>query len=500
MKVYCDGIPRVRSDVSNENSATSLDNDRELSLLFSDKSVFRPVVPALFKRLEFGNFENFISVRNREICIAPKRGIVPGSALLEQIFRACGVSIKKVRFGDMRNDSTGQTNDKNDKTIYAFKLAVLVLKHCPNIKEMTFSQTDTDITPGWIAEQIMLNRFASQLTTLFWYNDLPQGTTELGACSNLRWLTYSAGTCEALIQLLGSVGATLEHLHINIEFDDARDSAALVDVLYDECRHLNTLRIFQDSVVVQHVGEPRYVALLCSYGYQLVNAKIHCLILESQRNVVESCTGLRFFWQRRSNDELLDAKQTEVISARIHSLRLYGTLQYRDAWRRALFRCDNLRSLGTDDIEVFSMIPSLARLDELIFQADSLTQQDITLIASKTSNLTLICFDLSGHIENGTIFEPLVESNNHLRHAIIYERNARTEQPLERPPTNCALRVLTQLCDTFSNCKVLTVDLCNTRGLVITEKDLQKACAALPYRGVETMIRIGRDVSYQQTG
>ncbi len=86
--------------------------------------------------------------------------------------------------------------------------------------------------------------------------------------------------------------------------------------------------------------------------------------------VVAKCCWIfdrfRFFLQWRSNDELLDVKQTEIISARIHSLPLYGTHQYKDEWRRALFRCSNLRSLGVDDIEVLSMVPSLSRLDQSI--------------------------------------------------------------------------------------------------------------------------------------
>ncbi len=496
--VYCEDLPKPQGDVCVDTSTRSLDNDPDLSLLFSDKSLFRPVVPALFMKLCFINGAEFISVYNREISIAPALGIGLDSGLILQIFRICGASIKKIRFGEMGHDDDCESTDENSKTKYALKLAVLVLKYCPNIEKLSFYQRDVDTTSSWINEQIILNRFASQLTMLTWDNEFSTRTPDLSACSGLRCFDYSTGTCETLILLLRSTGATLEHLHAGIEFVNERDCVTVVDVIYDKCRRLKSLWFSFDAQIVKHVGEPRYVSLLCSYGHQLDGVGIRCLSLESQREVVESCTGLTFDYV--SIENMSDAKHAEVIGSHINSLNLFGMPCSRDELSAALCRCTKLKSLWTDNMEVLWLFPSLSQLKDLTLTTLGLTQHDILRLAAKTSNLEVVHFDLSSHIENGTIFKPLVESNKRLRRLIIRESRARRKRSLKRPPWNCVLRVLTQLCSTFSNSKLLVMDLRITEGLDITEQDVQNVCAALPCRGVQMEIHVGRDVFYMQTG
>ncbi len=505
----------IWGDICTDTTTKSLDNHRNFSLLFSQASPFRSVVSSMFTDLYLDSYEVygerhnlvFPSSTESSIKISVESHAGWDIGLIRQIFRICGPSTESISFGTMEFDNT--TEGEKEKTEMAHKVSSIVLQHCANIKHLLFLQHER-FKPNWIAEKLVFHKFATQLNSLTLRSNFPTTMPGLGMCSSLRELRYMGGCSEHLIQLLPSIGGTLEHLYVEkecsysngdlIEREDSEsDWEKLFEVTRKTCSRLHTFYLSGIAYVPSLARNPRYVALLCSYGNQLIRANLNLLAPEALQRVIASCPRLDVDNSWSFHRPAYSPKCVSVLGPRLQSLELRTPVVPANEWAKILAKCSNLRELALHFDLGPRQLPALPRLETFKLQEVCVSAQYISHLASISSNLRSVEFQFSPDIQSGSIFKPLVESNKFLRDVSITE-HVSERQPRVSTRTRSSLQLVRELVETFSKCHKLDIRLFEIEGEHITSVEVQSICGVLPCRRVEVLIEISPHVFYWQTG
>ena len=500
----------LKGDICTDTTTTSLDNHGGLSLLFSQASPFRSVVSSMRTSLCLNRipmcgrhgrlhvYYNLVAAhrKGKYIRISPESDVGLDTGLVRQVFSICGPSIDSISFGIVKfNDST--TDGENEKTNMAHSFSSLVLEYCANIKNLLFFQEEK-FKPNWIAEKLVFHKFATQLNSLTLGSNFPTKILDLGACSSLRQLRYMGGCSEHLIQLIPSIGGTLEHLRIDRRDSDA-DWEKLMEVTRKTCDRLHTFCVSNTANLPSLAWNPRYVTFLCSYGDQLICANLNYLAPAALQKVIDSCPMLDIdnCWSFLGLPE--SPKCVSVLGPRLASLRLFAFNPHANDWPKILAKCTNLRELALFVDLGSRQLPALPRLETFELREVCVSAQYISHLASIFSNLRTMKLQIAPDIQAVSILKPLVESNQFLRDVRITEQVSE-RQPRLRTHIPCSLQLLRELVEIFSKCEKLDIRLFQTEGEHITNSEVVNICGVLPCRGVEVHIEISPHLFYQQTG
>ncbi len=508
--VYEKNDIEVMGEICTDSTTTSLDNHGGLSLLFSQESPFCSVVSSMFKCFVFDRSPEYgrhgrIQVRynlvapycsGKDIGISPESDAGMDTGLMRQVFSICGPSIESISFGSMEFDDN-TIDGENEKTRIAHKFSALVLEHCANVKELSFHQQKR-FKPNWIAEELLFYRFAPQLKSLTLGSYFPTRILDLGGCSSIRELRYMNGCSDHLIQLLLSIGGTLERLRIE-NFNPNSYCEKLLEVTRRTCTRLHTFDVSDYMQLRSLARESPYAPFLCSYGDQLLRANLSVLDPEALQKVLDSCPRLNLEERWVHSGVVQHPKCVSVLGPRLHSLRLIYSELHANEWSKILAKCTNLHELVVHFDLGLPQLSPLLRLERFEQQEVCVSALFISHLASMSSNLRSVEFLISPDIQTGYIFKPLVESNRFLRDVKIVE-HVSEQQPRRGPHTRCSLQLVRELVETFAMCQKLDITLSQQEGERITSRDVGNICGLLPFRGVEVRIAINPHVFYWQTG
>ncbi len=174
-----------------------------------------------------------------------------------------------------------------------------------------------------------------------------------------------------------------------------------------------------------------------------------------------------------------------IMGPRLESLRLHA--MWYEGWdlSTALWLCTYLRNLHVSDGRLFSCPSSFPSLRVFRLQNFDAELDIILEVASKTSSLCEFAVDTRGLLGNGTVFESIVNANNDLCCISVSEPDS-----VGRRRSEDALKILTELVNTFSKCRKLDFNIVTTEGCII-DRAVGQICGVLPCRGVEMTIQIG---------
>ncbi len=465
----------------------------QTSLTCAERSPFRVTVPVLFNTVEFeiGNVnertkwdvvESTVTISARDADSAIPR--------VEQVLTACGPSLKTVKICRYYHRVRGE-----DCT----PIVSLVEKYCPNVEALVFGRQYSNICT-WAR---LVKRYRSQLRSIRYCQIMLEKLPPFNACTGLLRLCCVFRRSDTLISVLRTVGKTLKELCIGL--GGTKESVDVVNAIQTHCRRLSELSLSYRGI------ETAYTALLCSYGPQLVSAGVEGLSLACLRSVARVCTNLRtsfayeFYWEE-FNLAWYERKweYVNVIGPLIDDLRLEKYPCTGEESASAMARCVNLRSLHveheyrniSDEIMKNMFADSRFKALEDLEIRDFLPSRfNLQLIATSTLNLRKLTFRMMRSIENGDIFESVVDSNPRLTEVTIRESR---RFPCDRT-ADSAVVVLQCLLRIFSRCRKLHITLRVVDEDEVDEKQLRHICQYLSCRRMNLMVRISNSVYEQNT-
>ncbi len=483
-------------DIRLEHGTTTLDMHHPLSLCISDASPFRASVSSMFTELTILEYsEHIFSIERGMITMGLKDIEKLGIGFVRQIFSMCGSSITTITVKPCAHMDDWFAEDELCSGTYSQKLASLPIDHLQNVTEMRVLQKDCT-SSNCNGESKVLRKLSSQLTCLVLGQYVSLRLQDMRSCVNIKKLTVAIVEIDELVEILPLIGNALEDIELKMDYEYCdRACLDMLDYLEKHCTRLTRIMCnvsFDMSLETENWGK-RYASLLCSYGNQLNEADLAVLNNEQLREVLEKCWNMRIKCPIAVDIDVRDRKRLTIMGPRVESLYLRATWCNGEDWSTVLSKCTSLRVLQVADGRMFSCAPNfpslrVLRLDDFDGKLDTVLQ-----VASRTSSLRELEVHTRGLIETGTVFQPIVGANRDLCHVDLSDLYG-----FGRRSSNNALKILSELVNTFSKCRKLEFYV-STFGS-ITERDVREICGVLPCRGVEASIRIGNFFQYRQTG
>ena len=262
--------------------------------------------------------------------------------------------------------------------------------YCPNVEKLNFTSlaTERSIYPLEDIVHELLQQFSSQLHTIQWGPDMTHQNClrlpDISICAHIRKLKFPA--CPQLIPFLRTCGASLESLILTLS--DTKEYAEMLDVIQHNCTKLSVVWLLDCLTIIQEVGEERYTRFLCSFGSQIIHARVEQLSVENLDQDVRACPNLLI--HSLSVHGVEEWERIILLGSKIQRLSVDADICYGEKCKEAIVECKNLHILTirdkypdeTQGVEkssdlTFFLSLSAPSPDDLYWHCFNATQQNI---------------------------------------------------------------------------------------------------------------------------
>ncbi len=503
---------------------------RLMKFFFSSANPFQTVASYLFTSVSFKGYANRTYAHIDSGTIYVSSYDVDSSGLnatqVQNMWSVCGGSVSRIKFTEIENETR-----RLEKFVNA------VLRHCPNVDSLVMNAS-WNRKHGGDCTVKLFEKYATQLRSIECDRIGGWRGMDWSNCTNLRQFICSSVTGSRLITILKSIGVTLEELRVyNV---CGRNRVDVLDMIQKSCKRITVLVLPLEAY--EHRME-KYASLLCSYSEQLIEANVCELDCENLRRICDSCPQLRlscrlsfisdsddeYEFQCYGDDDESDEcngnwMRFTVMAPVLVELLIANNLTLRADTERVMARCTHLLKLDingqiqdgdyttavtTDsDMKALFFSSSFHALEELYIHGLIPSETNINLVASSTSRLKRVNFVLAEHIEDGSVFQSLVDSNPCLTEVNVDEMSMRDEM-FESDcmrSASSALDLMRSLLETFSMCRELDFYVRHMEGEEdkdwdeeAMEEELRKLRRCVKYRGADVTMGV-TSARYRQEG
>ncbi len=471
-----------------------------LCFLFFKDGPFCNVAPSMITRLSLspGRDTTKVSIENGLITMGPElfEEEELGKELAEQVLKACGESTKEIWLTlDDARPIHRQTNEYRFIQLFVS----FVIQYCPAVESLRFRGK-----PRFTGENTaytLIAAYSSRLRSIDWNLEgigAQFCVPDFSNCTQIRQLSMLVKP--KLMFLLKRTGSLLESLELT--FDTFEKCEKVMNAIEENCKNLVRIRLLDSRRVINSVGEERYAAFLCSYGTQLIKAEIDGMVdPEHLFEVFTKCSNLNFENRKVEDSTSEEWELVRVFGPRIQNLEVGLIACTSKQCCPAISSCTTLSGLTIFSYDNRELMPDITEktigsvlsslctpsLKHLTLGWLRATKEDLAMVAEATSNLTTIELVFAEPVQDGSIFETIVNSNPHLREVCITESHIENGER----DVDSALELLRVLVKTFSKCHSLMFSILNTGMQDVQEETIRDICGSLPCRGIELFVEIG---------